>query len=70
MSSIIKFLANNPLPTLALLILYVAGLWYVVAQVWVAGHEIAAIIIILTISLVTKANAKKFIEKLKKAKSK
>ena len=66
----IKFLVNNPLISLALLFTYLATLWYSVSQVWVSGHELSAIIIFLSVSLVTKLNAKKIIIKLKNAKSK
>lgn len=73
MNKVIKVLANNPLLALTLLLSYIVGLWCVVYQVWNSGHEfgeLGAVIILVTISFATKANAKQFIEKLKAAKNK
>lgn len=65
---LVKILSINPLLSLALVIGYVAFIWYVTTTIWSNGNEFFAILFALSITITVKLHSVGLIEDLKQVK--
>ena len=63
-----KFLVNNPLVALFIVILYVCFFWFCLITIWNNDNHFMAVLVFIGMTWLTKSNAKSIINKFKLAK--